>query len=98
MENSIKTILMLVNAGTPINNDSTRCVLQYYLTFGQTGKMSGAVFNMYMLEKMRVSSTDKWVNFFELRQLSIIIAFLLVPNTIFIFSITSMILCTLRKI
>ncbi|KAL9925896.1 STKc_myosinIII_N_like and MYSc_Myo21 domain-containing protein ninaC [Glossina fuscipes fuscipes] len=58
VQNSIKIILMLVNAGTPINNDSTRCVLQYYLTFGKTGKMSGAVFNMYMLEKMRVSTTD----------------------------------------
>lgn len=58
VENSIKVILMMVNAGTPINNDSTRCVLQYFLTFGKTGKMSGAVFNMYMLEKLRVTSTD----------------------------------------
>ena len=62
VENSIKAIMMLVNAGTPINNDSTRCILQYYLTFGQTGKMSGAVFNMYMLEKMRVTSSDKYVS------------------------------------
>ncbi|XP_037957522.1 neither inactivation nor afterpotential protein C isoform X2 [Teleopsis dalmanni] len=58
VENSIKAILMMVNAGTPINNDSTRCVMQYFLTFGKTGKMSGAVFNMYMLEKLRVSTTD----------------------------------------
>lgn len=56
--NSIKVILMLVNAGTPINNNSTRCVMQYFLTFGKTGKMSGAVFNMYMLEKLRVSTVD----------------------------------------
>ncbi|XP_053960688.1 neither inactivation nor afterpotential protein C isoform X1 [Anastrepha ludens] len=58
VENSIDAIQMLVNAGTPINNESTRCVLQYFLTFGQTGKLSGAVFNMYMLEKLRVSTTD----------------------------------------
>lgn len=58
VEDSIKAILMLVNAGTPINNNSTRCVLQYFLTFGKTGKMSGAVFNMYMLEKLRVATMD----------------------------------------
>ncbi|XP_017859556.1 PREDICTED: neither inactivation nor afterpotential protein C [Drosophila arizonae] len=58
VESSIKVILMMVNAGTPVNNDSTRCVLQYCLTFGKTGKMSGAVFNMYMLEKLRVATTD----------------------------------------
>lgn len=58
VENSIKAIKMLINAGTPINNNSTRCVLQYFLTFGKTGKMSGAVFNMYMLEKLRVSTVD----------------------------------------
>ncbi|KAM7350914.1 STKc_myosinIII_N_like and MYSc_Myo21 domain-containing protein ninaC isoform 1-T2 [Cochliomyia hominivorax] len=58
VEDSIKAVHMLINAGTPINNDSTRCVLQYFLTFGKTGKMSGAVFNMYMLEKLRVSTMD----------------------------------------
>ncbi|XP_037816478.1 neither inactivation nor afterpotential protein C [Lucilia sericata] len=58
VENSMKAIMMLVNAGTPINNDSTRCVLQYFITFGKTGKMSGAVYNMYMLEKLRVSTMD----------------------------------------
>ncbi|ALC38813.1 ninaC [Drosophila busckii] len=58
VESSIKAIHMLVNAGTPVNCDSTRCVLQYCLTFGKTGKMSGAVFNMYMLEKLRVATID----------------------------------------
>lgn len=66
VENSIKAILMLVNAGTPVNNDSTRCVLQYCLTFGKTGKMSGAVFNMYMLEKLRVATTDGSQNNFHI--------------------------------
>ncbi|XP_059220276.1 neither inactivation nor afterpotential protein C isoform X2 [Stomoxys calcitrans] len=58
VENANKAIMALVNAGTPINNDSTRCVLQYFLTFGKTGKMSGAVYNMYMLEKLRVTTSD----------------------------------------
>lgn len=56
--NSIKALQMLISAGTPINNHSTRCAIQYYLTFGTTGKMSGAVFNVNMLEKSRVSTTD----------------------------------------
>ena len=55
---SINALQMLINAGTPLNNNSTRCSMQYYLTFGATGKMSGAVFNMTMLEKSRVSTTD----------------------------------------
>ncbi|XP_055920524.1 neither inactivation nor afterpotential protein C isoform X1 [Eupeodes corollae] len=58
VENSTKAVQMLINAGTPINNDSTRCIMQYFIAFGNTGKMSGAVYNMYMLEKMRVSTTD----------------------------------------
>ncbi|XP_005188793.2 neither inactivation nor afterpotential protein C [Musca domestica] len=58
VENGNKVIMALVNAGTPINNDSTRCVMQYFLTFGKTGKMSGAVYNMYMLEKLRVATSD----------------------------------------
>lgn len=47
-----------VNAGTPINPDSTRCVYQAQITFGQTGKLSGAIYSVYLLEKNRVSSTD----------------------------------------
>uniref|UniRef100_T1PFP8 Myosin head n=1 Tax=Musca domestica TaxID=7370 RepID=T1PFP8_MUSDO len=58
VENGNKVIMALVNAGTPINNDSTRCVMHYFLTFGKTGKMSGAVYNMYMLEKLRVATSD----------------------------------------
>ncbi|KAL5282534.1 MYO3A family protein [Megaselia abdita] len=55
---SITALRMLINAGTPLNNNSTRCAIQYYLTFGTTGKMSGAVYNVNMLEKSRVSTTD----------------------------------------
>ena len=58
VENAIQAILMMTNAGTPLNNDSTRCSIQYHLTFGTTGKMSGCIFLLNMLEKMRVSTTD----------------------------------------
>lgn len=48
----------ITNAGTPINPDSTRSVYQVQMTFGQGGKLSGAIFSVYLLEKNRVSSTD----------------------------------------
>lgn len=48
----------LTHAGTPLNNDSTRCVFQFQATFGSTGKLSGLIMWIYALEKMRVSSTD----------------------------------------
>lgn len=55
---SLKVTHALVNAGTPINPNSTRCVYQAQITFGKTGKLSGAIYAVYLLEKNRVSSTD----------------------------------------
>lgn len=55
---ALNTVHSLVNAGTPINPNSTRCALQTQLTFGSTGKLSGVIFNVFLLEKLRVSSTD----------------------------------------
>lgn len=55
---ALNVIHALVNAGTPLNADSTRCALQTQLTFGQTGKISGVIFWVYLLDKLRVSSTD----------------------------------------
>lgn len=55
---SLKVIHALVNAGTPVNPDSTRCSLQTQLTFGTSGKLSGAIYSVFLLEKLRVSSTD----------------------------------------
>lgn len=52
------TVSMLTHAGTPLNNNSTRCLMQTTFTFGNTGKLSGIVFRMFLLEKMRVSTTD----------------------------------------
>lgn len=48
----------LINAGTPLNPDSTRCALQTQLTFGSTGKLSGVIYWVHLLEKLRVSTTD----------------------------------------
>lgn len=55
---SLDIVHALVNAGTPVNPDSTRCALQTQLTFGTTGKLSGAIYSVFLLEKLRVSSTD----------------------------------------
>lgn len=55
---SMEVIHMIVNSGTPLNSNSTRCVLQTQLTFGGSGKLSGALFWVLLLEKLRVSSTD----------------------------------------
>ncbi|XP_031623809.1 neither inactivation nor afterpotential protein C [Contarinia nasturtii] len=55
---SLDIVHALTNAGTPVNPDSTRCALQTQLTFGTTGKLSGVIYNVFLLEKLRVSSTD----------------------------------------
>lgn len=55
---ALNIVHALINAGTPINPDSTRCALKTLLTFGQTGKLTGVVFSVFLLEKLRVSSTD----------------------------------------
>lgn len=60
--NRVQSALLAVNAlthaGTPLNHDSTRCVNQLQVTFGTTGRLSGVIFWIYLLEKLRVSSTD----------------------------------------
>lgn len=58
IESAISVIHALVNAGTPINSDATKCYLQAEITFGSTGKLSGGVFSANLVEKLRVSSTD----------------------------------------
>lgn len=63
VKNALLAVNALTHAGTILNNDSTRCVLQSQITFGTTGKLSGAIFWIYLLEKLRVSSTDMLVFF-----------------------------------
>ncbi|KAL6443163.1 hypothetical protein ACFW04_002836 [Cataglyphis niger] len=56
---AIKIIHAFTNAATPLNANSTRCILQIQTTFGSTGKASGAIFWLYQLEKWRVSTRDR---------------------------------------
>ncbi|XP_025994439.1 neither inactivation nor afterpotential protein C isoform X2 [Solenopsis invicta] len=56
---AIKIIHAFTNAATPLNANSTRCILQTQTTFGSTGKASGAIFWLYQLEKWRVSTRDR---------------------------------------
>ncbi|XP_077275817.1 STKc_myosinIII_N_like and MYSc_Myo21 domain-containing protein ninaC isoform X1 [Temnothorax americanus] len=56
---AIKIIHAFANAATPLNANSTRCILQIQTTFGKTGKVSGAIFWLYQLEKWRVSTRDR---------------------------------------
>ncbi|XP_017777903.1 PREDICTED: neither inactivation nor afterpotential protein C [Nicrophorus vespilloides] len=54
----MKLIHALTHASTPMNDYSTRCVLKTEITYGKTGKVSGAIFNVVQLEKWRVSSVE----------------------------------------
>ncbi|XP_046607249.1 neither inactivation nor afterpotential protein C isoform X1 [Neodiprion virginianus] len=56
---AIEVIHAMSNAATPLNPNSTRCVLQIQTTFGTTGKASGAIFMLYQLEKWRISTRDR---------------------------------------
>ncbi|CAG9567458.1 unnamed protein product [Danaus chrysippus] len=47
-----------INGATPMNASSTRGIFQVQVTYGTSGKLSGALFWLYQLEKWRVSSTD----------------------------------------
>ncbi|XP_025074650.1 neither inactivation nor afterpotential protein C [Pogonomyrmex barbatus] len=56
---ALKIIHAFTSAATPLNSNSTRCILQTQTTFGSTGKASGAIFWLYQLEKWRVSTRDR---------------------------------------
>lgn len=53
-----KVIQAAISGGTPNNAHSTRAIFQIQVTYGNSGKLSGAIFWLYQLEKWRVSSTD----------------------------------------
>ncbi|KAK7575499.1 hypothetical protein V9T40_011785 [Parthenolecanium corni] len=55
IEAASKVIEVLGNAATPLNNNSTRHVLNTQITYTATGKLSGAIFYIYQLEKWRVT-------------------------------------------
>ncbi|XP_031771312.1 neither inactivation nor afterpotential protein C [Apis florea] len=56
---AIKMIQAFSNAATPLNPNSTRCLLQVQTTYGTSGKASGGIFWLYQLEKWRVSTRDR---------------------------------------
>lgn len=58
IQDSIKLLHAFTHASTPINDNSTRSVFKIELTFGNTGKISGSIFNIHQLDKWRVSTVD----------------------------------------
>lgn len=58
IERAKNVIQAAISAGSPINAHSTRAIFQIQVTYGSSGKLSGAIIWLYQLEKWRVSSTD----------------------------------------
>lgn len=58
IKKATQSIQAAISAATSINAHSTRAVLQVQVTYGSSGKLSGAIFWLYQLEKWRISSTD----------------------------------------
>lgn len=55
---AITLIQALTHASTSNNDNSTRCLLRTEVSYGRTGKVSGALFGVQLLEKFRVSAVD----------------------------------------
>jgi len=55
----LNVIQAMGNACTPLNGNSTRHVLNTQMTFTTTGKVSGAIFMMYQLERWRVTTSNR---------------------------------------
>ncbi|XP_045776420.1 neither inactivation nor afterpotential protein C isoform X3 [Maniola jurtina] len=58
VQKATSVIQACISSATPLNSSSTRGILQVQVTYGTSGKLSGALFWLYQLEKWRVSSTD----------------------------------------
>ncbi|RVE54658.1 hypothetical protein evm_000779 [Chilo suppressalis] len=58
IQRATKVIQATISSATPINSHSTRGIFQIQVTYGSSGKLSGAIFWLYQHEKWRVSSTD----------------------------------------
>ncbi|XP_034827357.1 neither inactivation nor afterpotential protein C isoform X2 [Maniola hyperantus] len=58
VQKATNVIQACISSATPLNSSSTRGILQVQVTYGTSGKLSGALFWLYQLEKWRVSSTD----------------------------------------
>ncbi|KAK9870540.1 hypothetical protein WA026_008102 [Henosepilachna vigintioctopunctata] len=58
IKSAIEFIHAFTHASTPYNDFSTRCIMRTDISYGRTGKVSGASFVVNLLEKTRISSTD----------------------------------------
>lgn len=61
IKSAVSLIESFISAYTPMSRSSTRCLFKTELFFGRTGKVSAASYNVQLVEKWRVSSTDMWV-------------------------------------
>nr|XP_022914379.1 neither inactivation nor afterpotential protein C [Onthophagus taurus] len=59
IKNGVKLIQAFTQAATLLNENSTRCIMKTEVIYGRTTKVSGCTFNVYQLEKLRVSLTDQ---------------------------------------
>lgn len=58
IKNAIHLLHSLTHAATTNNDNSTRCLFRTEVTYGRSGKATGAIFGVHLLEKFRVSSVD----------------------------------------
>ncbi|CAH0603393.1 unnamed protein product [Chrysodeixis includens] len=58
IQKATSVIQTAITGATPLNPHSTRAIFQIQVTYGSSGKLSGALFWLYQLEKWRISSTD----------------------------------------
>ncbi|KAK4879246.1 hypothetical protein RN001_007392 [Aquatica leii] len=59
IKNGINLIHAFIHASTPSNDYSTRAVFHTEINYGGSGKNTGAHFEVYQIEKWRVSSLDE---------------------------------------
>ncbi|KAF5269227.1 hypothetical protein FQR65_LT02528 [Abscondita terminalis] len=59
IKNAVNLIHAFIHASTPSNDYSTRAVIHAEINYGGSGKNTGAHFEVYQIEKWRVSSSDQ---------------------------------------
>ncbi|KAB0798080.1 hypothetical protein PPYR_09073 [Photinus pyralis] len=59
IRNAIKLLQAFTHASTPSNDHSTRAVFHVEINYSGTGKNTGAHFEVYQIEKWRISSLDE---------------------------------------
>ncbi|KAK5646208.1 hypothetical protein RI129_004672 [Pyrocoelia pectoralis] len=59
IKNGIKLLQAFTHASTPSNDYSTRAVFHVEINYSSTGKNTGAHFEVYQIEKWRISTSDE---------------------------------------